>query len=113
MKTLYGSAMAPPSDERETIDVPLVGEENRSEANHVPRSILVSIIRPRIEEIFELIRSRLEASGFDRVAGRRLVLTGRPRPLQRVPALARQAPDTPVRQVRPLRLRAPADGRGE
>ena len=76
MKTLYGSAMASPSDERETIDVPLVGEENRSEANHVPRSILVSIIRPRIEEIFELIRSRLEASGFDRVAGRRVVLTG-------------------------------------
>ncbi|MCH8198262.1 MAG: cell division protein FtsA, partial [Proteobacteria bacterium] len=112
MKTLYGSAMASPSDERETIDVPLVGEENRSEANHVPRSILVSIIRPRIEEIFELIRSRLEASGFDRVAGRRVVLTGGASQLQGVAELARQVLDKQVRQGRPLRISGLAEATG-
>jgi cell division protein FtsA len=112
MKTLYGSAMASPSDERETIDVPLVGEENRSEANHVPRSILVSIIRPRIEEIFELIRSRLEASGFDRVAGRRVVLTGGASQLQGVAELARQVLDKQVRQGRPLGISGLAEATG-
>ncbi|MBV9521318.1 MAG: cell division protein FtsA, partial [Alphaproteobacteria bacterium] len=36
MKTLYGSAIASPSDERETITVPQVGEEDEGQANHVP-----------------------------------------------------------------------------
>ncbi|MFW5659806.1 MAG: cell division protein FtsA, partial [Oceanicaulis sp.] len=35
-----------------------------------------AIIRPRLEEIFELLRDRLEAAGADKAAGRRLVLTG-------------------------------------
>ena len=32
--------------------------------------------RRAIEETFELVRNRLEASGFDKIAGRRVVLTG-------------------------------------
>ena len=76
MKTLYGSALASPSDEREMIDVPQVGESDRSSANHIPRSILTGIIQPRLEETLELIRDRLAKSGFDRVAGQRVVLTG-------------------------------------
>jgi cell division protein FtsA len=78
----------------------------------VPRSILVSIIRPRIEEIFELIRSRLEASGFDRVAGRRVVLTGGASQLQGVAELARQVLDKQVRQGRPLRISGLAEATG-
>ena len=58
------------------IAVPQIGEEEDGQANHVPKSLLVGIIAPRIEETFELVRNRLEASGFDKVAGRRVVLTG-------------------------------------
>ncbi|HZW75254.1 MAG TPA: cell division protein FtsA, partial [Caldimonas sp.] len=76
MKTLYGSAIASAADERETITVPQVGEEEESQATHVPKSLLVGIISPRLEETFELVRNRLEASGYDKVAGRRVVLTG-------------------------------------
>ena len=76
MKTLYGSAIPSPSDDREIIKVPLIGEEGSGETNQVPRSMLVGIIRPRMEEIFEMVRARLERSGFDKVAGRRVVLTG-------------------------------------
>ena len=76
MKTLYGSALASPSDEREMIDVPQVGEADRNASNHIPRSILTGIIQPRLEETLELIRDRLAKSGFDRVAGQRVVLTG-------------------------------------
>ena len=47
MKTLYGSAISSPSDERETISVPQVGEEDDGQANHVPKSLLIRIIAPR------------------------------------------------------------------
>ena len=76
MKTLYGSAIASTRDEREMIAVPQIGEEEDGQVNHVPKSLLVGIIAPRLEETFELVRNRLEASGFDKVAGRRVVLTG-------------------------------------
>ena len=76
MKTLYGSAIAASADERELITVPQVGEEDEGQANHVPKSLLVGIIAPRLEETFELVRDRLEATGFDKIAGRRVVLTG-------------------------------------
>ena len=58
------------------IAVPQIGEEDDGQANHVPKSLLVGIIAPRLEETFELVRDRLEASGFDKIAGRRVVLTG-------------------------------------
>jgi cell division protein FtsA len=76
IKTLYGSVSASPSDDREVIKVPLIGEEDEREIQQVPRSMLVGIIRPRLEETFELVRARLEAAGFDKVAGRRVMLTG-------------------------------------
>ena len=90
MKILYGSAIPSQSDENEIIDVPLVGEDDHNHPNHVPRSILTGIIRPRIEETFELVRERLELSGADRVSGRRLVLTGGASQLHGVPELAGQ-----------------------
>ncbi len=76
MKTLYGSAVPSPSDEREVIRVPQIGEDDGGETNQVPRSMLTGIIRPRIEETFELVREALASAGFDKVAGRRVVLTG-------------------------------------
>ena len=41
-----------------------------------PRSMVVSIIKPRLEETFELVRDRLEGAGLGRAAGTRVVLTG-------------------------------------
>ncbi|QJE72259.1 cell division protein FtsA [Aerophototrophica crusticola] len=104
LKTLYGSAMPAVSDEREIIDVPQVGEEERGQANHVPKSLLVGIIQPRLEEIFELVRGRLEASGFAKVAGRRVVLTGGASQLPGMRDLAQQVLDKQVRMGRPLRI---------
>ncbi len=104
MKTLYGSAIPSPADEREVIDVPLVGEDVHSQPNHVPRSMLVGIIRPRLEETFELVRNRLEANGLQRIAGRRLVLTGGASQLQGARELAAQILEKQVRIGRPLRI---------
>lgn len=109
MKTLYGSALASSSDEREMIDVPLVGEEDHIQANHVPKSILTGIIQPRVEETFELVRSRLEASGLDNLAGRRVVLTGGASQLSGVRDLAALILDKQVRMGRPIRVHGLAE----
>jgi cell division protein FtsA len=112
MKTLYGSAIASAADERETITVPQVGEEDESQASHVPKSLLVGIISPRLEETFELVRDRLEHSGFDKIAGRRVVLTGGACQLPGARELAGLILDKQVRVGRPLRLDGLAEATG-
>ena len=104
IKTLFGSAVASPADERELIDVPQVGEGGAEDANQVPRALLVSIIRPRVEEILELVRGRLDAARMGRAAGRRVVLTGGASQLQGLRQLAARILDKQVRMGRPLRI---------
>ena len=101
MKTLYGSASASPQDHEEIIDVPLIGEDSPAQPNHVPKSLLTGVIQPRMEETFELVRERLESSGFNQLAGRRVVLTGGASQLQGVRELAAQVLDKQVRLGRP------------
>ncbi|MBI4184765.1 MAG: cell division protein FtsA [Proteobacteria bacterium] len=103
MKTLYGATMASPSDDHEIVAVPLVGEEEEHNVTQVPRSMLVGIIRPRLEETFEMVRARLADSGMSRAAGRRVVLTGGASQLQGVRELAALILDKQVRVGRPLR----------
>ena len=112
MKTLYGSAIASSADEREMITVPQVGEEDESQANHVPKSLLVGIISPRLEETFELVRDRLEHSGFDKIAGRRVVLTGGACQLPGTRELAGLILDKQIRVGRPLRIEGLAEATG-
>jgi len=101
LKTLYGSAMPSPSDDREILKVPLVGEDEDGAANQVPRSTLVQIIRPRLEETFEMVRGQIEAAGFDRLASRRVVLTGGASQMQGVREVAAQVLDKQIRLGRP------------
>jgi cell division protein FtsA len=88
--------------------VPLVGEEEHHIAK-VPRSMVVSIIRPRLEETFEMVRDRLEASGLGRAAGSRVVLTGGACQLVGAREMAAQILGRQVRLGRPLQLRGLPD----
>ncbi|MDE2578409.1 MAG: cell division protein FtsA [Hyphomicrobiales bacterium] len=101
LKTLYGSAIASSSDERETVAIEPVGEE-RGQSAHVPRSHLVRIIRPRVEEIMELARDRLRAAGYPAHAGTRLVLTGGASQLTGLPETARRILSGQARLGRPM-----------
>jgi cell division protein FtsA len=112
LKTLYGNCMLSPSDEREMITVPLVGEEDAVEGNTIARSMLVGIIQPRLEETFELVRQRLEQSGFDKIAGRRVVLTGGASQLAGLRELASAVLDKQVRMGRPIRIAGLAEATG-
>jgi cell division protein FtsA len=102
MKILYGNAIPSSNDDREVIKVPLVGEENNTESGQIPRSMLVGIIRPRMEEILEMVHDRLVQAGFDKVAGRRMVLTGGAGQLPGLPELAGTILNKQVRTGRPL-----------
>jgi cell division protein FtsA len=101
IKTLYGSAVTSAKDDRELIDAPQMGEDRPSEAHHVPRAQLISIIQPRIEETFEMVRTRLEQSGFANVAGRRVVLSGGASQLNGVRDVAQLILEKQVRVGRP------------
>lgn len=103
IKTLYGSALASQSDERELISVPLVGHDEAGDSvNQVPRSMLTGIIKPRLEETLELVRDRLNASGFARYAGKRLVLIGGACQLTGARELAQRVLGTQARIGRPI-----------
>lgn len=105
LKTLYGSAIASSSDDRDTIAVPQVDEDERDVPNHLPKSHLVRIIKPRVEEILELVRDRLRNAGFAAQAGRRVVLTGGASQLVGLPETARRILQGQVRVGRPLGIK--------
>ena len=88
LKTLYGACIASPSDDRESIAAHRLGED-MDHPRRLAKSELLRIIRPRVEEILELVRDRLRASGHLADAGRRLVMTGGACQLTGLPELAR------------------------
>lgn len=76
IKTLYGSAIAGPSDDRDVVTVPQLDDPEHGAPNIVPRSMLTGIIKPRSEEILEMVRDRLAESPFAGDPRGRVVLTG-------------------------------------
>jgi cell division protein FtsA len=76
IKTLFGAAVGDMVAGSDVISVPQTGEQGPDSALRVPRAMLTRIIQARLTEIFEQVQKRLQASGFDAVAGRRAVLTG-------------------------------------
>jgi cell division protein FtsA len=100
LKALYGNVQGSPDDERELLPVPQVGEDEHQIAK-IPRSLLISVIRPRVEEIFEMVKDRLETSGLGRAGGNRVVLTGGASQLGGVRELAAQMLERHVRLGKP------------
>ncbi len=109
MKTKFGSCLPAPSDDHEIIRIPMLGEEDDAEGTTETRSTLVSIIQPRLEETFELVRERLEQSGFDKSVGRQVVLTGGASQLRGVPEMAGRILNKKIRLARPHKLVGQAD----
>jgi cell division protein FtsA len=106
LKTLYGSVAHRACDEVAMLEVPLVGEGAGGRTGEVPRARLTEIIRPRIEEILQLVQARLRARpGFgDQPPRQRLVLTGGGSQLEGVAELACEIFGLPVRLGRPGHL---------
>lgn len=68
------------------------------------RSQLIGVIRPRVEEILENVKSILEDAAFNKLTGQRVVLTGGSSVLPGLEDLAREKLGHPVRSGRPMRI---------
>ena len=104
LKVLYGSCAGSLSDANEVIDVPTLGEDSNIHDHQVPRATLVNIIRPRMEEIFELIRGDIDIHHMDGFTGGRVVLTGGACQLAGVRDLAAAMLNKQVRIGKPIAL---------
>jgi len=108
LKTLYGSVLARAGDAHQRLEVPGLGDPEDPPLQIVSRARLTEIIRPRVEEIFQLVRVRLAETELPLV-GRRLVLTGGGSTLEGMVELAEETFGMPARLGRAL----PFSGRFE
>jgi cell division protein FtsA len=104
IKAIYGSVLTGGSDERDMITVPPVGDDEREPPQFVSRAGLVRIVKPRVEEILEMVRDRLAASPFAAEPRGRVILTGGGSQLSGIADLAARILRRPVRIGRPLGL---------
>ena len=102
IKAFYGSVLTGGSDDRDMITVPPVGDDEREPPQFVSRDSLVRIIKPRIEEILEMVRDRLAASPFAAEPRGRVVLSGGASQLNGLADLASRILGRTVRIGRPL-----------
>lgn len=102
IKTFYGTVLAGGTDERDMITVPAVSDDPREPPQVVSRATLVQIIRPRVEEILEMVRDRLAASPFSAEPRGTVVLTGGACQLAGLPELAARILGRQIRIGRPL-----------
>ena len=109
IKTLYGTVLSGASDERDMITVPPLEEHEREPAQFVSRATLVSIIKPRVEEILEMVRDRLAACPIATDRRGHVVLTGGASQLNGLAELAARLIGRPVRLGRPLGIAGAPD----
>ncbi len=112
IKTLYGNAHATGIDNGEMIDIPPMGEEEHEHPNYVPRSYLTSIIQPRIEETFELVRQKIDDSGIGQITGRRVILTGGASQLPGLCDIGQLILDKQIRLGKPRNVKGLAEATG-
>ncbi len=113
LKSLHGGVTVVGADDREMLTVPPIADDHHDLPRAIPKSRLLKIIRPRVEEITELVRDRLIASGHAAGAGRRIVLTGGAAQLTGLADMVASLMGGQVRIGRPLGIsRLPEAARG-
>ncbi len=104
IKTFYGGVEATGMDDREMIDIAGETGDWERDRRQVSRAELIGVMRPRVEEILEEARLRLEAAGFDHLPGQRIVITGGGSQIPGLGGLANRILGRQVRLGQPLRV---------
>jgi cell division protein FtsA len=104
LKTFHGGVVATGMDDRELIEVGGETGDWEHDRRSVSRAELIGIMRPRIEEILEEARLRLDAAGFDNLPSQQIVLTGGGSQVPGLTDLASRILGRQVRLGRPLRI---------
>ncbi len=104
LKMMHGSAWSDSTALHENVNILPIGENDPSQIQAIDRAQLTQIIRPRLEETFELVREKIESSAISQFVGRRVILTGGGAQLTGVEDLATQILEKQVRRGRPMRM---------
>jgi cell division protein FtsA len=104
IKTFYGGVVATGVDDREMIEIGGDSGDWERDRRSVSRAELIGIIRPRVEEILEEVRARLDAAGFEHLPSQQIVLTGGASQIPGLDGLAARVLGQQVRLGRPLRV---------
>ena len=104
IKTKHGGVHATGMDDREMIDVGGDSGDWEKDRRQISRTDLIGIMRPRVEEILEEVRMRLDVAGFDSLPSQQIVLTGGASLLPGLDGLASRILGQRVRLGRPLRV---------
>jgi cell division protein FtsA len=104
IKTVHGGLFATGMDDREMIDLGGDSGDWEKDRRQVSRTEVISIIRPRVEEILEEVRARLDAAGFEDMPSQSIVLTGGGSQMPGLDGLAARILGSQVRLGRPLRV---------
>ncbi|GKY87111.1 cell division protein FtsA [Sinisalibacter aestuarii] len=104
IKTFYGGVYATGMDDREQIEIGGESGDWEKDRRTVSRSELIGIMRPRVEEILEEVRDRLDAAGFSHLPSQQIVLTGGASQIPGLDGLAPKILGQQVRIGRPLRV---------
>ncbi len=105
LKTVHGGAMATGMDDRDVIEIGGDTGDWDHDRRTVSRADIIGIMRPRIEEILEEARERLDIAGFDALPSRQIVLTGGGSQVPGLEGLASRILGQQVRLGRPMRVR--------
>ncbi len=111
IKTLYGSAIPSASDDDTLIEIAQMNEDTGeyTEEMAVPKTKLVQIIQPRMEEIFEMVKAKLVSKQILQIASQQIVLSGGASQLVGVRELAMKKFGRTVRIGRPEVIEGMAD----
>ncbi|MBP0484248.1 cell division protein FtsA [Sagittula salina] len=104
IKTFYGGVVATGMDDREMIECGGETGDWEHDRRTVSRAELIGIMRPRVEEILEEVRERLDVAGFDHLPSQQIVLTGAASQIPGLDGLASKILGQQVRLGRPLRV---------
>ena len=104
IKTKHGGVHATGMDDREMIEIGGDSGDWDKDRRQINRTKLIGIIRPRIEEILEDVRVRLDGAGFDHLPSQQIVLTGGASQIPGLDGLASRILGQRVRMGRPLRV---------
>lgn len=104
IKTVHGGLVATGMDDREMIGIGGETGDWEHDRRTASRAELIGIMRPRVEEILEEVRARLDAAGFEHLPSQQIVLTGGASQIPGLDALASRILGHQVRLGRPLRV---------
>ena len=104
IKTKHGGVHATGMDDREMIEIGSDSGDWDKDRRQISRTELIGIMRPRVEEILEDVRERLDAAGFDHLPSQQIVLTGGASQIPGLDGLASRILGQRVRMGRPLRV---------